>query len=311
MRLALSFSVAILAAALTTAPPPAGRLVKLAFYNIESGKGAQGLRGHRVAFANTSNCTNASKPMNAWGAGVVQKTLTSAIGDDPAAVALGLAEAWQAVCASPKHVRDVLGWNAASSVHNGVALVARYGLRDERWLPLDISHNRNPKDTAWVLHARVCLDERCGQTLPFYVAHWYGTGPDSVATYETQAKQTVAFMQQTSGDEPHVLMGDLNVWEAAGPVCGKHPNGERPLQVLRAAGYIDAWPKVHPRAPGFTGMVNRPCGTPEGNVTRRADYAWSSPGLLPTAMERFGIAPPGDPSPSDHLGVIAAYDVPR
>ena len=68
--------------------------------------------------------------MNAWGAGVVQETLDAAVGRDREVIALGLAEAWTSVCASPEHVRQALGWSTASESRNGVALVARYGMRD-------------------------------------------------------------------------------------------------------------------------------------------------------------------------------------
>jgi exonuclease III len=305
------FRLALLSAAaallLGGASQPASPGIALAFYNIRSGFGVPPLRGHPEPFANVPNCTDRSKPLNAWGAGVVPQTLTSAL-SAPNVIALGLAEAWKASCASPEHVRETLGWKAASDVHNGVGLVAHYGFSDQQWQQLDTSRNKNPKDTAWVLRAAICTSARCDRKLVTYTAHWYATGPDQRETYAGQARQTVDFMRSTSGGQPHVLIGDLNVWTASGPVCRQTPNGDAAIAVLEGAGYIDAWPAVHGTHEGYTGMVNRVrCGEPEGYAWKRIDYAWSSPGLRPLDMTRFGVVRAGDAAPSDHYGILATY----
>ena len=308
---ALSLMSAALVAFILTAIAPAQSAIKLAFYNIRSGQGSQPLTGRVSPFADVANCTDRSKPVNAWGTGIVQKTLTTSIAPDPAIIALGLAEAWKNVCASPERVRETLGWKATSSTQNGIALVTRYGLKEERWQQLDTSHNTNPSDTAWVLRAAVCVDAACGQTLIAYVGHWYATGPNQASTYETQAKQTLAFMQVTNGGHPHVLIGDLNVWTAPGTVCRQTPNGDAAIAVLAAAGYVDAWPRIHGNAEGYTGMLNRVrCGQPEGYAWKRIDYAWSPSTYLPLDITRFGVSPPGEAAPSDHYGIIASYPRP-
>jgi len=295
-----------------TSPGQEDRAIKVAFYNIRSGKGVPGFRGRAAAFADVANCTDSTKPVNAWGAGIVQRALQDAIGGDDEVIALGLAEAWTSVCASARNVRTALGWAAASSSHNGVAMVARYGLRNESWQQLDTAQNNNPADTAWVLHADVSLDRAQRQTLAVYVAHWYATGAQQSAGYERQARQTVAFMQQTSGGRPHVLIGDLNAWTAASETCRQQPNGAAAVAVLTSAGYVDAWPALHGTADGNTGMLNRAkCGQPEGAAWKRVDYAWSPRGLRPLDMTRFGIVPPGDPAPSDHYGIAVRYPRPR
>lgn len=303
-----SFATALLSIVVIGDRPAAQNLVKIGFYNIRSGQGVQPLRGHAAPFTAGTNCTDSSRPMNAWGTGLVQRVLKTAIGDDPAVVALGLAEAWKSVCASPERVRDTLGWKGAASIRNGVSLVARYGLKGERWQQLDTSSNRNPADTAWVLHAVVCTDAACRGTLVTYVAHWYATGAAQVSTYEAQAKQTLEFMRSTSDGRPHVLIGDLNVWTASGDTCRQTPNGSAALAALAAASYIDGWPYIHGKAEGYTGMVNRPrCGDPEGYAWKRIDYAWSPSSYPPSDITRFGIVPPGDAAPSDHYGIVAAY----
>jgi hypothetical protein len=287
--------------AVAHAQPPA--TFTIAFYNIRSGKGSQPLKGHAAAFAEADNCTDRSKPINAWGAGVVQRELTSHIGADDSVVALGLAEAWN--CAQPPAVRLALGWNTATDERNGTALVARFGIKGTpHWVQLDTSHNTNPKDTAWTLGTAVCTDKDCRQTIDVYVTHWAGTGPSAQDTYNGQARDTIAMMSASRG--PHVLVGDLNVFEGAARICRQSPNNTT-LPVLRAAGYADAWAALRPGNPGFTGMTNRAgCGQPEGATWKRIDYVWSK-GIAALSIDRFGLAPPGDAAPSDHYGLVAAF----
>ena len=108
----------------------------------------------------------------------------------------------------------------------------------------------------------------------------------------------------------HALIGDLNVFEGPSAVCSQRPNNTS-LGYLRRAGYVDAWPAVHGSAERYTGMVNRAgCGVREGYVWKRIDYAWSK-GLTPVGMQRFGVVPTGEAAPSDHLGIIVEYTLPR
>jgi exonuclease III len=285
----------------TGSAPLAQSTFKIAFYNIRSGKGSQPLRGHAAPFAEADNCTDRSKPINAWGAGVVQRELASRLDAD--VVALGLAEAWN--CTKPSAVRQALGWNTATDERNGTALVARFGIKGSpRWLQLDTSHNTNPKDTAWTLGTTVCLDKHCSQTIDVYVSHWAGTGATAQDTYDSQARDTVKMMSGSRG--PHVLVGDLNVFEGRSRVCNQNPNNTS-LPILRAAGYVDAWAQLHAGDDGFTGMTNRAgCGRPEGATWKRIDYVWSK-GIAASSIERFGVVPPGDAAPSDHYGIVAAF----
>jgi hypothetical protein len=297
------FAFAAMTATLLPLHAVGPREFKIAFYNIRSGQGIQPLRGHPAPFADGSNCDPASnRPLNAWGVGVVQRELER-IAADPQVIALGLAEAW--TCASPRNVAKALRWRHYTEERNGTALVARYGFtgKDE-WLQLDTSQNTNPKDQMWVVRGAVCLDDRCASSVDIYAAHWYGTGPHAGDTVDRQASDTVQFMSRSRG--PHVLVGDLNVFEGTSEVCHQKPNNTS-LQFLRRAGYTDAWPVLHPNEAGFTGMLNRAgCGKPEGAPWKRIDYAWSK-GLTPLAMDRFGLPPPGDAAPSDHAGILTAY----
>jgi hypothetical protein len=297
LKLISLLSVAFAALALQTAEP-----VKVAFYNIRAGQGVQPLRGHAATFADGVNCADTNKPVNAWGVGLIQRELDR-LKADPQVVAIGLAEAW--FCASPDNVRKALGWKQHTGEQNGTGLVARYGFKGKAdWLQLDTALNKNPRDAMWVVRAAVCTDPSCARTLDVYAAHWSGTGPSAQDVFDHQAADTVKFMAGSRG--PHVLVGDLNIFEGASVVCNQKPNNSS-LNVLRQAGYTDAWPALHPNDPGYTGMLNRAgCGTPEGAPWKRIDYAWSK-GLTPIAIERFGLPAPGEGAPSDHAGILATW----
>lgn len=305
---AAAASFASPAAALAQSAPAT---FKVAFLNIRSGKGVAGLPGHPLRFSDTTNCTDPTLPQNAWGIGLVQEHLTQSIASDPSIVALGLAEAWASVCASPENVRKVLGWKARSSERNGVAMVAKYGFAGpEEWVQLDTSMNTSPADTMWVLRLPVCLDAACATSMNVFAAHWYGAGANKNASYDRQAAGTTTFLQRAGGSTPHVLIGDLNVWDGTANVCGSNPNNIG-LQRLRTAGYVDAWPLLHGSAEGFTGMANRPgCGSPVGYTWKRPDYVWSAADFLPVSVTRFAMEPAGDAAPSDHYGLIAEFPRP-
>lgn len=290
---------------------------KVAYLNVQSGKGSVGLAGRPVHFFSTANCNDPSQPLNAWGVGFFQEHLRAAVAD-PQIVALGIAEAWP--CATPLALRQALGWKAHSSERNGVGLLARHGFAGpEEWVQLDTSLNISPRDTMWVVRIPVCLDAACSASINVFSAHWYAEGDRTDlaaymatlrASYSRQAMQTVAFLQRAGGADPHILIGDLNTWEGTAMVCGHEPVNAG-LSYLRDAAYVDAWPLLHGGAEGFTGMLNRvKCGTPEGYVWKRPDYIWSPAHYTPLSIRRFGMVTPGDAAPSDHYGLIAEFPWP-
>ena len=283
---------------------------KVAFYNIQSGKGEPALPGRASTFVDTSNCTDPAKPLNAWGVGLVQRELRDKVAADPAILALGLGEAWS--CATPSRVAALLGWTASSS-RNGVSIVSRFGFAGpEIWQQLDTSLNPTPADTMWVLRVPICVDAACSRSVPVHVGHWYAVAEDpaGAASMDRQAEQTLAFLQQP-GQRSRVLIGDLNVWESETAIVCRQTPFTAGLARLRSAGYIDAWRWLHGQQEGFTGMTNRVrCGVPEGYAWKRIDYAWSSPDLVPISMSRFGVVPAGEEAPSDHYGIVAEYPLP-
>jgi Bacterial Ig domain len=277
---------------------------KVAYFNIQSGKGEPAMTGHVTEFYDVSNCADRTQPLNAWGIGMVQRHLVESVGKDARIIALGLGEAW--LCGSPENVRAALGWKSRSTERNGVGMVARYGFGGpEEWIQLDTSLNTNPGDTKWVLRVPVCMTADCTQTINVFSAHWGGNS----TTLDRQGQQTIAFLRRTGGTAPHVLVGDFNAWEGV-PTCGQTPTASG-LSHLRDAGYIDAWPHVNGSAEGFTGMTNRSgCGSPVGYAWKRIDYAWTPGDFHPLSMTRFGIVPAGDGAPSDHYGIVAEYPWP-
>jgi hypothetical protein len=267
---------------------------KVAYWNIKSGKGQIALPGFPVTFANTSNCTDTSQPLNAWGVGFVQTQL-AALNADPSVIALGLGEAW--LCGSPSQVRAALGWASYVPDRNGVSIVARYGFAGPPvWKQLDTSMTATPTDTKWVVRTPVCLDAACTSSVVIFTAHWnWG---------DLHAQETLDFLALEPPGEPHVLTGDLNVWEGTANVCSQSPNNTA-LGYLRAANYTDAWNYLHGAAEGYTGMTNRAgCGVPVGYTWKRIDYAWSK-NVQPISMTRFGIVTPGEGAPSDHFGITS------
>jgi hypothetical protein len=263
---------------------------KVAWFNIQSGKGEPPLAGHTSTFSDVTNCTDTSQPMNGWGVGFVQSHLLTSVGSDPKIVALGLAESWASVCGSPENVRKVLGWKSRTSERNGVAIVAKYGFAGtEEWVQLDTSLNPNPADTMWVLRIPVCLDAACSQNMNMFAAHWYASGTNKLTSYDRQAAQTADFLKRAGGATPHILIADLNVWDGTTAVCGESPTNIG-LQRLRDARYVDAWPLLKGSAEGFTGMTNRAgCGNPVGYVWKRPDYTWSPANYKPVSISGGGV----------------------
>jgi endonuclease/exonuclease/phosphatase family metal-dependent hydrolase len=298
MRTRISSTLMLTLVLSTCASQLSAQTWKVAFYNIQSGRGAQPLAGHPATFADTSNCADASKPMNAWGMGLVQAELNTRLNADAQTIALGLAEAW--LCGAPEQVRRALGWKERTAEHNGVSIIARYGLAGpEQWIQLHGLIYVAPSDTHWVVRAPVCADASCSRSVIVYSAHWATNGDQDAEAFQDQARDTLNFMAQDGG-RPHVLIGDLNAYDSPAP-APRTPA----LQLLRDANYVDVWPAVHGDEEGFTGMLNRAGrGTPVGYPYKRIDYVWVQ-GYHPDAMSRFGVTSPGDAGLSDHFGVLA------
>ena len=73
---ALTMALAAPTVTFAQSAPPS---FKVAWFNIQSGKGEPAMAGHLVRFSDTANCTDPTQPVNAWAIGMVQEHLTSSI----------------------------------------------------------------------------------------------------------------------------------------------------------------------------------------------------------------------------------------
>jgi endonuclease/exonuclease/phosphatase family metal-dependent hydrolase len=246
--------------------------------------------------SDTLNCTDPSTPMNAWGMGLPQEQLRR-IKSDPTIVALAVQEAWH--CASPENINSVLAFKKATNEQEGVALLARFGMRGQAvFQRIDTAHNR------WMIGGDVCLDAACSASVPMFSTHFGGTTDDD---FPGQADRLLLALhgQQSA----HLFMGDLNLfridqWNPEVPCTAKDSPGRvNALDIIERAGYTDAWKSLQ-KGEGWTGMASRRgCGSPAGSLYKRIDYVFTK-GLRAISVTRFGQAAPGADAPSDHAGLI-------
>ena len=138
-----------------------------------------------------------------------------------------------------------------------------------------------------------------GQAYHFASAHLEsGDGPGLAGLRAAQATELAAALP-TGG--PVILMGDLN------------DVPDSPMyQVLRGAGFVDAWLALRHRAPGYTCCHQADLSNRVSQLNRRIDYVWArgtGPGFAGQVW-REGALPwsrvPGPAHalwPSDHAGV--------
>jgi endonuclease/exonuclease/phosphatase family metal-dependent hydrolase len=279
-------------------PVPSARdaMFRVATWNIRSGMGIRGFTTRHWSH-DTLNCSDRSKPMNAWGVGLPQQILRQ-LRDDPTLVALAVQEAWN--CGAPVRINEVLGFKLATREQEGVALLARHGLKGAPvYRRIDDRHNR------WVIGGTVCLDAACSAAVPMFSTHWGSPADDD---FPRQAQATVAALRDQP--QPHLVMGDLNVfridqWNPRTRCTQPDSTGRtNALAVMEGAGYVDAW-KATQSGEGWTGMTSRPgCGRPDGSLYKRIDYVFTR-GLRAVRVTRFARPEPGADAPSDHVGLMA------
>ena len=266
---------------------------KVATWNIRSGMGIRGFNTTSWS-SDTLNCTDRSKPLNAWGVGLPQQELER-IRDDQSIVAFATQEAWN--CGNPTNINSVLGFKTMSGERNGTALAARYGFASGP------SYTKITGDD-WLVGGVVCLNPACSATIPVFAAHW-SVPEDALGA---AAQRTIEILG--SQPVPHVVLGDLNVyrvdaWNPSVPCTGPDVAGRvDAIMNMEAAGYADAW-KVTQGGEGWTGMSTRNgCGVPNGNLFKRIDYVYTK-GLTALSTTRIARAAPGADAPSDHVALIA------
>jgi hypothetical protein len=266
---------------------------KVATWNIRSGMGIRGFTTTSWS-SDTLNCTDQSKPLNAWGIGLPQQELER-IREDQSIVAFATQEAWN--CGSPTNINSILGFKVMSGERNGTALAARYGFASGP------SYTKITGDD-WLVGGAVCLDPACSASTPVFSAHW--SVPEDA--FGAAAQRTIEILG--TQPVPHVLLGDLNVyrvdaWNPSVPCTGPDVGGRvQAIMNMEAAGYADAWKTTQP-GEGWTGMSTRNgCGVPNGNLFKRIDYVYTK-GLTAVSTTRIARAAPGADAPSDHVALIA------
>jgi endonuclease/exonuclease/phosphatase family metal-dependent hydrolase len=282
----------------TTADRP--RTFKVATWNIRSGMGVRGF-ATRDWDDETLNCSDRSRPLNAWGLGLPQKVLAG-IAADPDIIAVGVNEAWN--CAAPDKINAVLGFRIVSREQQGVALLARHGTNGpfvyER---IDAAEDR------WAIGAPVCLDAACSAAVTIFATHLF-TEKRGLARQANALVQVLARQPQ-----PQIVIGDFNAfridrwnpWVAC--TDRDEPTRLAALAAMEHAGYTDAWQATN-QGEGWTGMASRRnCGFPNGNLFKRIDYVYAK-GMRPVTVARFGRAARGMDSPSDHVGLVATFEWP-
>jgi endonuclease/exonuclease/phosphatase family metal-dependent hydrolase len=262
-----------------------------------------GIRGFNTTSwsHDTVNCTDRSKPINAWGIGLPQAQLER-LAADREIVAVAFQEAWN--CASTAAINAILGFKTFSREHEGVALAARYGFAGAiKYQRIDEAANR------WLIGGDVCIDPTCARTMTMFATHFGGDSDDALPP---EAGRTLDFLRAER--RPHLFMGDLNTfrvdqWNPAVPCTGSDSGGRTTtINLIEQAGYTDAW-KVTQGGEGWTGMASRRgCGVPEGNLYKRIDYVFTL-GARVLGTSRFGRAEPGGDAPSDHAGLIAELEI--
>jgi hypothetical protein len=291
-----SGSVASSSAVARWLQPSRARTFKVATWNVRSGMGIKG-RSPSTWKHDTLNCSDKSQPLNAWGMGLPQRELER-IKADESVVALAVQEAWN--CATPQKVNGVLGFKDTTREQNGSGLLARHGFaQPPTYERIDRRLN------SWLVGGDVCLDAACSSSIPMYSVHFEGS---SNSDLPAQGEALIGLLRTRT--IPHLFMGDLNAyridrWSPLVPCATPDkPERSKPLELIDAAGYVDAWKKTQD-GEGWTGMASRPrCGQPAGNVFKRIDYVFTK-GLDVLATSRFGLVTPGADAPSDHAGVTA------
>ena len=266
---------------------------KVATWNIRSGMGIAGFTTTNWT-SNTSNCTDRSQPLNAWGMGLPQAELGK-IRDDRSIVAFAVQEAWH--CGNPSNINSVLGFKDITGERNGTALAARHGFASA---PVYV----NVGGDDWIVGGAVCLDASCSASVPIFSTHW--TPPGNA--FGPVAQRTLDMLG--AQPSPHVLLGDLNVyridtWNPDVPCTGPDVAGRvEAIQRMEAAGYVDAW-KITQGGEGWTGMATRNgCGVPNGNLFKRIDYVYAR-NLRAVSTTRLARAAPGADASSDHVMLVA------
>lgn len=165
---------------------------------------------------------------------------------------------------------------------HGSAFLSRLPFAAREELPLSLRPGLDDTNQRVVIHARFDLP---GGPLHLFNAH-FSWNPEQA---KDNLDEALPFID--SINDPALLAGDFNI-----------PPESDLLDVLRQAGWQDAWEKLRPGDPGATFEADNP--------RLRIDYAWANPALAPhlRAIERVRSEGEGIRM-SDHLGLKVVLDL--
>lgn len=176
------------------------------------------------------------------------------------------------------------------STRFGNAIVSRYPITETNFRALE------PLDAfRKVVHARISVD---GQPLDVYNTHLHNPG-DATETRKTQMRDMLDFIDETGTSDLVFVMGDFNA----------NPDWEE-MDVMYEQ-FIDVYPLFHEN---HLDPEHSTLNYHLGHSQRRIDYVFfeerSSDFLTPLSAEIVLDEPDeNDIYPSDHFGVLAAFDV--
>jgi endonuclease/exonuclease/phosphatase family metal-dependent hydrolase len=178
-------------------------------------------------------------------------------------------------------VASVLGFT------EGPALLSRFPIT--RWRAYELPRCGRPFDVRVLL--AVELETPAGR-LTAFSAHTSGDA--------CHARAVANLVRANAGQLPAVVMGDFNA--APSSLAVRH--------LTREAGFVDAFERVNPAAPGFTD--GQDVEAARATADQRIDYVFLAPGQRVSGKvvaSRVVLHKPSGPArvrwPSDHYGVLA------
>ncbi|HZU12605.1 MAG TPA: endonuclease/exonuclease/phosphatase family protein [Chloroflexota bacterium] len=178
-------------------------------------------------------------------------------------------------------------------VDEGLALLTRIPPSEVKVCPLTLlPHERHDENHRIVLGAVV---EAAGRPIHVFNTHF----SLSARARLQNAQEAHRFVDEVSGPEPAVLMGDLNDLPASLPL--RFLTGAEDVEGVRGS-LTDCWHEAHGEGPGYT--------YPSSGPVRRIDYILARhAGPGPIQAQLAGCHPRDGVYPSDHLAVVVDLPV--
>jgi len=179
-------------------------------------------------------------------------------------------------------------------IDEGLAILTREEPADVVSLPLSrLPHERGDENQ------RVCLGVKLKNSDRGFIHVFTTHFSLSPVARVSNAVEVERFIRETAGDDPAVVMGDLNATPAE--TCIRFLVGDE-VVAGRSGKFADCWTVSHPGEPGNT--------YPSWQPVKRIDYilARHLSGRIKEALI-LGDKPVDDIYPSDHLAILADLDI--